>query len=159
MDRIPLSGLGVGHQEGKGPSGKAIVVLSPTINPTKPVDVLLHFHGHNAGHAEIGKTVRDDAIDNIEAQMASSTRPQLVGVLPQGTPGSEFGVTATTGSQKTKSFDPDTYIDTIFSVLVSISVWKAKPSVAGVLISGHSGAGEVIKSLKRFSVQRWVEDR
>jgi hypothetical protein len=144
MDRIPLSGLGVGHQEGKGPSGKAIVVVSPTIDKTKPVDVLLHFHGHNVGHAETGKTVRDDAVDNIEGQMASSGRPQLVGILPQGTPGSEFGITPTKGDPKNKSFDPDAYIDTIFSVLVNLGVWKTKPSVTGVMISGHSGAGEVI---------------
>ena len=63
IDRIPLSGLSVGHQAGKGDSGQAIVLCSPTLDTSKPIDVLLHFHGHNVGHAETGKTARDDAID------------------------------------------------------------------------------------------------
>ena len=144
IERIPLSELGVGHQAGKGASGKAIVLRPPTLDETKPVDVLLHFHGHNKGYEEAGKSVRDNDVDNIEAQMAGSSRPQLIGILPQGTPDSEFGTTGLGAGKSTKSFDPDAYINTIFSVLVSIGVWKSKPTVAGVMISGHSGAGELI---------------
>ena len=144
IERIPVSGLAVGHQAAKSNSGRAIVLHSPTIDPEKPVDVLLHFHGHNVGYEEVAGKVRDDAIDNIEAQLASSSRPQLIAVLPQGTPNSNFGETATPGGQSTKSFDPDAYIDNILAVLVKLGIWKAKPSVTGVMLSGHSGAGELI---------------
>ncbi len=143
-ERIPLSGLAVGHQKGKGPSGKAIVLRSPTLDLSKPVDVLLHFHGHNQGYEEAAGKVRDDDLDNIEDQMARSSRTQLIGILPQGTPGSEFGKTAMPGGQSTKSFDPDDYVDNILAVLVSLGYWKKKPAVTGVMISGHSGAGELI---------------
>lgn len=144
MERIPLSGLDVGHQQTKGPSGRAIVVRSPTLDATKPVDVLIHFHGHNAGYEEAGGKVRDDAIDNIEGQMASSSRPQLIGILPQGTRSSAFGETAVPGKASTKSFDVDAYVGTVFSVLTKLGYWKSKPSVAGVMVTGHSGAGELI---------------
>lgn len=146
IERIPLSGLSVGHQGGKGASGKAIVLLPPTLDATKPVDVLLHFHGHNQGYEQSGKTVRDDAIDNIEGQMSSSSRPQLVGILPQGTLKSSFGETAVPGKKNTttRSFDADAYVDNVFDVLTNLSLWTAKPTVAGVMITGHSGAGELI---------------
>jgi hypothetical protein len=144
IERIPLSGLAVGHQGGKGDSGKAVVLASPTLDTTKPIDVLLHFHGHNTGYEEAGGKVRDDAVDNIEAQLAGSSRPQLVAVLPQGTPKAAFGTTALPGDKATKSFDPDAYIENVLSVLVKLTIWKAKPSVTGVMLSGHSGAGELI---------------
>lgn len=144
IERIPLSGLAVGHQGGKGDSGKVIVLASPTLDTAKPVDVLLHFHGHNVGYEEAGGKVRDDAVDNIEAQLAGSSRPQLLAVLPQGTPKAEFGTTPVAGDKPTKSFDPDAYIDNVLSVLVKLSIFSAKPSVTGVMLSGHSGAGELI---------------
>lgn len=144
MERIPLSGLDVGHQQAKGPTGRAIVVRSPTLDQTKPVDVLLHFHGHNAGYEAAGGKVRDDAIDNIEGQMASSARTQLIGILPQGTPNSSFGETAVPGKGSTKSFDVDAYVGTVLSVLTKLGYWKKKPAIAGVMLSGHSGGGELI---------------
>jgi pyrrolidone-carboxylate peptidase len=147
MTRIPLDSLAVGHQTGVGSSGKAIVVLPPGLDLTKPVDVLLHFHGHNAGNVESGGKTQDVDIDAIEDQLSRAGKKQLVGILPQGTGDSEFGTTsATVGKQtkKTKSFDVDGYIDTVFRVLVGTGVWTKAPARSGVMISGHSGAGELI---------------
>lgn len=142
IERIPLDGLGVGHQGGGGLfSGKAIVLMPPGLDPAKPVDVLLHFHGHNAGHAEAGAKARDDTVDNIEAQLAASSRPQLMAILPQGTPDSAFGTAAQSSD---KAFDPDAYVNNIFAVLSNNGIWNSAPTLAGVMISGHSGAGELI---------------
>ena len=145
MQRIPLDHLSSGEQFSKsGPSGRAIVVLPASLDLTKPVDVLLHFHGHNAGYDDSSGSVRDDAVDNIEGQMAASSHAQLVGVLPQGTADSSFGQASIGGKKTTKAFNADSYLDEVFSTLVSLSVWTAKPARFGVMISGHSGAGELI---------------
>jgi|GEM_PF-5622902 len=147
MTRIPLDSLAVGHQTGTAPSGKAIVVMPPGLDPTKSVDVLLHFHGHNAGNVESAGRTQDVDIDAIEDQLSRAGKKQLVGILPQGTPDSEFGTTSATVGKKTgniKSFDVDGYIDTIFRVLVGTGVWTKAPARSGVMISGHSGAGELI---------------
>ena len=87
-------------------------------------------------------------LTDLEGQLAASSRTQLVAVLPQGTLDSAFGTTpvpgAKPGDKPTKSFDPDAYIDNVTSVLVKLGLWKAKPSVTGVMLSGHSGAGELL---------------
>lgn len=144
--RIPLDKLSVGHQTGSSPSGKAIVLLPPALNSAQPVDVLLHFHGHNAGYEEAGGGVRDVSIDNMEGQLASSGRTQMIGILPQGDANSSFGENPSLGGKPSdqKFFNSDSYVDAVLGTLLAVGAIKQKPVIGNVVITGHSGAGELI---------------
>jgi LAS superfamily LD-carboxypeptidase LdcB len=126
-------------------------------NDSRPVEVLVHLHGHGIGfrtqtkqllkdvrHAgtKVGE-VRDVVIDKTEAQLAASGR-HMVAVLPQGGTHSEFGA----------NFDPKSYSEEAFTRLVAMGVWKQAPAVDGVVLSGHSGAGATFAATMGGQAQR-----
>ena len=146
--RIPVDFLQLGNQEEsksgattESAKGRAIVLLHERLDTKKPVQVLLHFHGMNVGYRQSGGSVRDEAIDRVEQQMeASSLSPQVVGVLPQGTTGAEFGK----DSSGNLTFNSDAYLNEIFGTMAFMGLWVSSPKIGSVLLSGHSGAGGLI---------------
>jgi len=158
--RIPIEGLTQGHQ----PTGRAIVLIPSAaganpFDPVKDVEVLLHFHGHDAQYAADAKgKYKDVDIFQIEKQLEASNNPQLIGLLPQGDSKSSFGVAApgvtpsACDKKNKKAFDSDAFISEVLSVLTTNGAWTsgstpsptAAPKVTNVMISGHSGAGELI---------------
>ncbi|HJV61278.1 MAG TPA: DUF4157 domain-containing protein [Albitalea sp.] len=137
--RVPIDSLAVGQQTGASPSGRAIVLIPATFDPTRSADILLHLHGHNAGYTESAGKVRDEQLDRIETQMEASGRTQLLGILPQGDVNSSFGQQ---GGKKV--FDSDAFITAVLDTLVAIKAIASKPAVGQVVLAGHSGAGELI---------------
>ena len=138
--RIPVEGL---------PEGRAIVLVPARIGKApKEVEVLVHLHGFGVGYRQLTKTlikkgertsgmnegqVRDLAVDKTEAQIEASGR-DIVGILPQAAGSqSEFG-----------NFTTDSYIGHVFAALTSLNVWDRLPQIRGVVLSGHSGAGNVL---------------
>lgn len=159
MWRIPLDGIPGGNADeakrgdtAESAVDRAIVIVPAFLGKApKSVEVLLHLHGYGIGYrAQEGKTpqgpygwsgagegkVRDEVVDRMEGQLEESGRA-MVGILPQGDLKSGFGV----------SFDSDAYIKAIFDKLVSSKIWDAAPSSAGVVLSGHSGAGATLASM------------
>ena len=154
--RIPLENIAGGNAAKdpqaatkEGADNRAIALIPPSLDASQPVDVLLHLHGHNVGYRQratkgpddetlgVG-TVRDVESDRIEQQIAASKRP-IIGVLPQGTAGSEFG-----------KLDSDAYIKEVFKALTAKGAWGPgvpAPSVGRVILSGHSGAGAPIADM------------
>ncbi len=153
--RIPLEGLSGGHQEesqgdagsshltDESAAGRAIVIVPASLDPTKPVDALLHFHGYAetekrpfAGWREHkdDDTVRDVALDQIEQQLHATGATQLIGVLPQGGHKSQFG-----------DMKMDSYLRQILDRLGDDGVLKAKPPSGRVIVSAHSGGGHLVK--------------
>jgi hypothetical protein len=149
--RLPLDHLGSqGNQDedagragtDESAKGRAIVLLHEDLKADKPVQVLLHFHGwHNIGYRQNKSSgqVRDEATDRIEQQLEASTRPQMIGVLPQGNYEGEFGKNAAG-----KTFNSDAYLKDVFATLVLMAIWKKMPDIDNVILSGHSHAGELI---------------
>lgn len=168
--RVPLEGLARGNQRDfagveadkttEAAGGKAIVLVplaagrpgeppATALDPTEPVDILLHLHGFgfraqdpHAGwrrHRRWG-TVRDVDQDRVEAQLRASNAPQLVAVLPQGVGGSDFGL-----------LPVHDYLDEVLGRLVAtheLSARPAGPLIRGRLVlSGHSGGGDRIARL------------
>jgi hypothetical protein len=140
MLRIPVEGL---------PEGRAIVLVPTWIGrEPKEVEVLVHLHGFGVGYRQLTKTlikkgertsgmtegqVRDLAVDKTEAQIEASGR-DVVGILPQAAGSqSEFG-----------NFTTDSYVKHVFAALTSLKVWDKLPQIRGVVLSGHSGAGNVL---------------
>jgi hypothetical protein len=124
MRRIPMDGL-------PGPA-QAIIVLPAGIDGgPQPVDVLLHFHGRNAGY----KAGRDISVDEIEAQLEGSKR-RMLAVLPQGSAVADFG-----------QFDANAYLAAVFATLDSMKVWSPTPPRGSVTLTGHSGGGKVAADL------------
>lgn len=163
--RIAVGGLSQGFQSRAGsPSGRAIVLIPSSaganpFDPTKPVDVLLHFHGHDTTYgADAADHYKDVDIFQIESQLEASGKTQLVGILPQGDAVSSFGDAAANVSppacdpKNKKGFDSDAFVREIFAALSANNLWSsaatssptAAPGVGNVMISGHSGAGELI---------------
>jgi LAS superfamily LD-carboxypeptidase LdcB len=162
--RITVEGLTRGFQPpkkvrpGDPTPGEAIVLIPPSVaDDSRPVEVLVHLHGHGIGfrtqtkqllkdvrHAgtKVGE-VRDVVIDKTEAQLAASGR-HMVAVLPQGGTHSEFGA----------NFDPKSYSEEAFTRLVAMGVWKQAPAVDGVVMSGHSGAGATFAATMRTQSHR-----
>jgi hypothetical protein len=152
MRRIPVEGLTLGNvHPDKDPAAeeaadqRAVVIIPAALDLTAPVEVLLHFHGHNVGSRQRKTqgldptlkpgTVRDVDTDRIEQQLESSRRP-IIGVLAQGTTSSDFG-----------KIDSDAYIAEVFKRLTAMGVWKAPPSITRVVLSGHSGGGLPISEM------------
>ena len=152
--RIPVEGLGLGNQSpyatsaaAEGAKGRAIVLLPDNIDLTRPVEVLLHLHGHNVGYRQRVTqsshpslkpgSVRDVDTDRIEQQLQASARP-IIGVLPQGTTSSGFG-----------GLNSDAYVAEVFQKLGSIGVFGTNPPprVERVVLSGHSGGGGAIADM------------
>ena len=125
--RIPIEGL-------PGGSPQAIVAVpSSMLGGTRPVDVLLHFHGWGPGFKE----GRDITMDRVEAQLEAAKR-RMVAILPQGGAKSEFG-----------SFDPDQYIGAVFNQLKLLGVWgvQGQPPRGQIVVTGHSGGGKAAMDL------------
>ena len=162
--RITVEGLTKGYQQpkkvkpGAPTAGEAVVLIPPSVaNDSRPVEVLVHLHGHGIGfrtqtkqllkdvrHAgtNVGE-VRDVVIDKTDAQLAATGR-HMVAVLPQGGTHSEFGA----------NFDPKSYSEEAFGRLVDMGVWKHAPAIDGVVLSGHSGAGATFASTMRSQSHR-----
>jgi len=138
--RIPVDKLDVGQQTANTPSGRAIVLVPPGFDPTKPAEVLVYFHGHGSGYSDAGGAPRDQSADHMSAQLKGSGRTQTLAILPQGNADSTFGMNA----KKEKVFKTDDYVDAVLTSLEGMGALKPRPTVAGTIISGHSGAGELI---------------
>jgi hypothetical protein len=150
--RIPVAGLTQGNQNpnrvpetDEAADGRAIVLLPATLDPTQPAEVLFHLHGHNVGYRHrktkgrhpslrVG-SVRDVETDQIEQQLEESGRPYIA-VLPQGTTSSGFG-----------QITPRLYIDEVFQALTTAGIWTAAPPIQSVLLTAHSGGGEIISTM------------
>jgi hypothetical protein len=154
IERIPLDQLTQGFQDPGLPGtakGRAIVLLPSGFDATKSADVLIFFHGHNTGFNETSPGhARDVNMYEIEPQLDGVSKPQLIGILPQGDPNSSFGA-APSGSaspscdpKNKKAFNSDAFITEILDALKTYKGWQAAPTVNSVGISGHSGAGELI---------------
>jgi hypothetical protein len=139
---------------------RAIVLIPDGFAPDKPVEVLLYFHGHTetrrgryAGYRqrsfketeetkEVGlvsdDTVRDVALDQIEQQIEQSGHPQMIGILPQGGPQSQFG-----------EINADPYIKDVLERVNAEYPDKLKkvPSSWQVILSGHSGGGTEVNRI------------
>jgi hypothetical protein len=176
MRRVPLQGLTEGNQApdptgstdelaGGKNQGRAIAVVPEqafqTIDPAKPIEVLLHLHGMSVpklyspgyrarktagpdlpgaakGASDIG-TVRDVSLDRVEAQVESliaGSKRQIVAVLPQGTTGSGFGA----------GFKPDALLAEVFQMLVAGKFLPTGSTPGPVTFSGHSGGGNTMIS-------------
>lgn len=162
--RIPVEGLTGGNKapddqvdpkQAKNPKylpptrehaeSRAIALVPTGVDGSKPVEVLFNLHGHNLGYRQRENqardpslkpgTVRDVDSDRIEQQMQASGRT-MIGILPQGTSGSDFG-----------QLDTDKYIDEVLDTLVTMNVLTSKATVSRVLLSGHSGAGEPLAEM------------
>ena len=147
--RIPIEGL---------PEGRAIVLVPDWIGKKpKEVEVLVHLHGFGVGYRQLTKSlikkgertsgmkegqVRDLAIDKTEEQIEASGR-DVVGILPQASGSqSEFG-----------NFTTDSSIGHVFAALTSLKYWDTPPQIRGVVLSGHSGAGNVLTPMLDKSVR------
>lgn len=149
--RITVEGLTQGYQRpkkavpGAPTPGEAVALIPPlAASDSGPVEVLVHLHGFGIGYRrqtkQLRETVgnlalsvgeeRDVALDKTEAQLVASGR-RMVGVLPQGGTHSEVG----------SNFDAKSYAEEVFGKLVALGVWSKAPSISGVVLSGHSGAG------------------
>jgi hypothetical protein len=152
--RVPIDGLKLGNQDewrddasqhltDESAAGRAVVAIPSALDLTRPIDVLLHFHGYTetvdrpyAGwrqHREAG-TVRDVALDQIEQQLHASGASQLIGVLPQGGVESQFG-----------KLPIDGYIAEVLDRLVAVGALKSRPPAGRVIVSAHSGGGHLVR--------------
>jgi hypothetical protein len=158
--RIPIEGLTQGNQDAapdpegstsEAANGRAIVLIPVALlDPAKPpasVELLLHLHGWGIGWRTRSKagpekgmgagTVRDEALNKIEAQLEASGRGQMMAVLPQGANKSQFG----------EKFNSDAYLKDVFDRLVAMKIWPAAPKVGNLVLAGHSGAGATLSEM------------
>ena len=143
-ERIPLEGLSGGladddkrKSSSEGAAHKAIAIVPDAVDWSKPVEVLLHFHGFGSGYRESTEknqetpagAVRDVEESEIEQQLASTGR-SMVAILPQGTGSSSFSVA-----------DPATYVGEAFKKMLDHFVLSTVPTPGRIVVSGHSGGG------------------
>jgi len=146
---------------------RAVVLVSAGFDPEQPTEVLLYFHGNTetwrgryAGWRQrtfkptdetrkqkiaSDGTVRDVALDQIEQQLHHSGHVQIIGILPQGSPGSGFGDIA-----------GDDYIRDVLEKANKIApaVLKSVPASWKVVLSGHSGGGgEVLRQIEGSKIK------
>ena len=113
-------------------AGKAIALVPDSLDPTKPVEILLHLHGFNEGYRQVGNSVRDIGLDKIEQQMISSGHTQMIGILPQETTKSGLG----------GGFNSDAYITEVLGKIQAEKKWAKAPGIARVILFlAHSGGG------------------
>lgn len=143
--RIPVDGLPT--------VDKAIVLIPPGTDASKPVDVIVHFHGQNQGYKGDPPRDLDPAKDRFEAQLAQVGRPQLVAVLPQGSSeGADYG--------EFSRLKPRQYAEKALERVSALDVaagsggLRSAPKVAAVVLSGHSGGGFAIKAILDDPAQR-----
>ena len=143
-ERIPLEGLSGGladddkhKSSSEGAAHKAIAIVPDAVDWSKPVEVLLHFHGFGSGYRESTEknqetpagAVRDVEESEIEQQLASTGR-SMVAILPQGTGSSSFSVA-----------DPAAYVGEAFKKMLDHFVLSTVPTPGRIVVSGHSGGG------------------
>jgi Domain of unknown function (DUF4157) len=156
LKRIPIEGITRGNQDasadatGQSAAGRAVVYLPDSFDATRGTQVLIHFHGWNSGYRTTGKTAQDEKIKlpdqiaaDISSRSASADRAQLIAILPQGTSKAKFGKNA----GGTPGFDSDGYIGEVLSRMVTHGYFAKEPTVSKVLLTGHSGSGEMINEL------------
>jgi hypothetical protein len=133
---------------GESGAGRAVLLVPAGVSPDRPITVLLHLHGYTsrwydpyAGWRERTKdgTVRDVALDKLEAQINAVGNPQIVGVLAQGVGRSEFG-----------RMDVNAYLDEVLGRLVTAGATAKIPvpdPAKGyrLILSAHSGGGHTVK--------------
>jgi hypothetical protein len=162
--RIPIEGLDIGKQSEESAgnaalteesaAGRAILVAPQGIDPTVPVDVMVHFHGYTeksyrpyAGWRQNKTTgaVRDVALDRVEQQLqAAQGASQLVAILAQGGTRSEFAE----GGGK-YALDPAGYARAVLDKATEIGAWGPKapnPDIGKTILSGHSGGAHTIRT-------------
>ncbi len=137
--RIPVEGL--------TPVARALVLLSPGLNPAQPIDVLVHLHGQNTGYREASPRDLDPDLDRIEEQLGAARRPQLAIVLPQGASRSadygEFG-----------QINPRSYAQAALTQVRTLGGLPSDPRVGAVMLSGHSGGGFAMKTITDSRARR-----
>jgi len=134
----------------ESPDHMAVVIMPDKLDPDRPVQVVLHFHGWGfrqekgvkdpyAGYlVASGRTaskkgdVRDVDLEHWEQQMSavvaarSAEQPQIVAILVQGRGKSEFGNVPTYG-----------YVQEVFGRVSALSGIKSY----SIVLSAHSGGG------------------
>jgi hypothetical protein len=161
VERIPLEGLKEGLQTNSAKenatkeddAGKAVAVVPMKLKPGQPVEIFLHFHGHNVGYRERSQpssksqhpskddlslpqgSARDVSADRIEQQMDASGR-NMIGILPQGTAMSGFG-----------PFHADAYVSEVWDKLVALNKLPRDAKRGAVVLAGHSGAGSPLTKM------------
>ncbi len=152
--RIPVDGLKEGNQveSTKKPLngqevpvlttekavGKAIVIIPAGLDPKKPVEVLLYLHGYYEGYRESNNAVMDINRDKMEQQILASGHTQMIGILPQGTTHSGFGV---------NGFHSDAYITEVLTKIQSGQSWVSLPVIERIILSAQSGGGNTVEDL------------
>jgi hypothetical protein len=135
------------NKTAESPSHVAVVLVPDTLDPDKPVQVILHFHGWGfrsgdpyagyltakQGSSAPGGTVRDVAQEHWEQQMSSvaGQGPQVVAILAQGRGQSDFG-----------SFPTFEYVTDVLKKSGRSDLDKvADGENYSVILSAHSGGG------------------
>jgi len=161
-ERIPLEGLSGGLADddkrktsSEGAAHKAIAIVPDAVDWSKPVEVLLHFHGFGSGYRESTEknqetpagAVRDVEESEIEQQLVSTGR-SMVAILPQGTSSSVFSVA-----------DPAAYVGEAFKKMLDHLVIAANPKPGRIVVSGHSGGGvAATSSAKALQAQAGADE-
>jgi hypothetical protein len=135
------------NKTAESPSHMAVVLVPDKLDPDKPVQVILHFHGwvfregdpyagylvaKKGGHVPEG-TVRDVDQEHWEQQMSSMAGqgPQVVAILAQGRGQSDFG--------KFPTFE---YVRDVLEKSGRTDLGKlADAANYSVVLSAHSGGG------------------
>jgi hypothetical protein len=137
--RIPIEGL--------TPVARAIVLLSPGLNPEHPIDVLVHLHGQNTGYDQSTPRDLNANLDRIEEQLGGARRPQLAIVLPQGSSsGADYG--------EFGQINPRAYALAALQKLETLHGLSSAPTVGAVMLSGHSGGGFAMKTITDSRARR-----
>ena len=137
--RVPVEGL--------SPVARALVLIPTKLDPSKPIDVLVHLHGQNEGYKAATPRDIDPGVDRIEEQMKAAGRTQLVAVLPQGS-------TSMADYAEFSKLDPKTYAEDALKKVGALDAaastsggMTATPTIGSVVLSGHSGGGFAMKAI------------
>jgi hypothetical protein len=104
--RIPIDGLTTVR-------ARALALVPAGLDAGRPIEVLVHLHGHGRAFEEQGSRapgdvrgqVRDVDVDRAEDQLAGAGRP-MIALLPQGTSTSDFNPGRGGGYPHTPGADP-----------------------------------------------------
>jgi hypothetical protein len=137
--RVPVEGL--------APVSRALVLIPTKLDPSKPIDVLVHLHGQNQGYLAATPRDIDPGVDRIEEQMKAAGRTQMAAVLPQGSTNmADYG--------EFSKLDPKTYAEDALKKVGALDAaastsgaMTATPTIGKVVLSGHSGGGFAIKAI------------
>jgi hypothetical protein len=164
VHRVPVDGITLGDQAdfsgghggadgrattSESAAGRAVVLVPKGLSDKASIAVWLHLHGSTgrSGDADAGwrerqdGTVRDVALDRLEAQLDAAGDPQVVGILPQGVGHSGLGRP-----------DPGAYVDEVLGRLLAVggSAGIPLPDPARgfeLILSAHGGGGHTVRSV------------